>query len=210
MATTTTGEGEALTLDALQGLATRKDLEALPTRKELVKLTEQLVERDELTKLATRKDLEALARQGDVQALAVQTDDAREQLIEEVKGVAKAAEGYFTQLWTFLSNPPPDASVPLLQEVMAALRPPQVPRPWWHRYRWPVALVVVGLVVGGGSAWWVVRPPAEVSRWAQVGWRVDKVLVEHATGLTKPAQEAVQAVYKALGLTTPAERKGKR
>lgn len=206
----TTGERDVLRLDDLHALATHKDLEALPTRKELVKLTEKLVERGELTKLATRTDLDALARQADVQALAVQTDDAREQLIEEMKQLARTADGHFQQLWMFLSNPPADASVPLLKEVMAVLRPPRAKRTWWVRYRRAAGLVIIGVLIGGGTVWWRVRPPAEVARWAQVGWTVDKVLVEYGAGCAKSAQEAVKDIYKALGLTPPTERKGKR
>ena len=204
----TTGDGDTLTLEALDGLATRKDVEALPTRKELVKLTEKLVERDELAKLATHKALETLARQADVQALAVQTDDAREQLIEEVKQMARTAEGHFQQLWAFLSTPPSDAALPLLQEVIAVLRPAQPARPWWARVRWPAGLVVAGLVLGGASAWGWLRPAAEVTRWAQVGWTVDKVLVDQYAGLTKPAQEAVQALYRQLGLDAACRTQG--
>ena len=55
-----------------------------------------------------------------------------------------------------------------------------------------------------------MRPAAEVTRWAQVGWKVDKVLVDQYAGLTKPVQDAVQDLYRQLGLTTPGERKGKK
>ena len=136
----TAGDSAILTLEALDGLATRKDVEALPTRKELVKLTEKLVERDELTTLATRKDLETLARQADVQALAVQTDDAREQLLEDVKQLARTAEGHFQQLWTFLSTPGRCRAAPLTGSDRG---PPACPA--------ATALVVAGVLAGGVS-----------------------------------------------------------
>jgi len=204
------GEEGGVPLEILQELALRKDLEVLATRKDVVKGLEKVAERNDLEKLATRKDIDALARQADVQAIAVQVDDVRGELIEECKGLGKRAEAQFDQLWTFLSNPLPDASLPLLQEVMACLRPPQSPRRWWYRYQWPAVYVLAGLLVGGGSMWWIVRPSAVLVRWAQLGSQLDKVVGEQAGLLPKAVQEAVQAVYRQVGWPTPSERKGKR
>src|SRR5262245_50278704 len=89
---------------------------------------------------------EAMSK-ADIAALAVQLDDARAELIEEAKR-------HFDALWTFLSHPPENPAVPLLEEVIALLRPPVVRRPWWHAYRWPAASVLTGLV-GCGLGWWL-------------------------------------------------------
>jgi hypothetical protein len=145
----------------------------------------------------------------DIAALAVQLDDARAELIEEHKKGREAARKDFDTLWTFLNNPPENPAVPLLEEVIVLLRPPAVRWPWWHRWYWPAAVLAAG-IMGCGVGWWLWGASAYVQTWARLGQRMDTVMVEQYLGLSAQAQQAINGLYRQLGLTSPGERKGKR
>lgn len=188
----------------VEGVVVRTDLEKLATKKDVV----EMVSRSDLDKLAWKKDVADQATRKEVEALAVQMDDAREQLLEEVKVSAKQARVDFDQLWAFVSNPPADLSLPLLEELLAVSRPKPVQRIWWVWLRWPAVAVLTG-VLGYGAGWWLHRPTAYQRTWARLGERIDPVLVEQYAGLSKGAQQAVQELYKTLRLTAPGERRSK-
>jgi hypothetical protein len=145
----------------------------------------------------------------DIAAAMTLIDDVRSDLLEEVKQAGRQLDQRFDGLWTFLSNPPENPAVPLLEEVIKLLRPVPVRRPWWHPWRWPAAVLLAG-AVGLGGGWWTWGEASATRTWAKVGQRVDGVLVEQYLGLSKPAQEAINSVYRQLGLAAPGERKGKR
>jgi hypothetical protein len=148
---------------------------------------------------------ETQASQAGLEALAVQVDDARCQLLEEIKVSARQARQDFDQLWTFLSNPPPDASLPLLADLVAHLRGTPAQRSWWGRLCMPAAAVVVAGMLGIGSGWWLFTPSRNAQLWARLGERVDAVMVEHNVNLP-----VINGVYTQLGIATPTARKGKR
>lgn len=147
---------------------------------------------------------DAQASQAGLEALAVQLDDARCQLLEETKSSARQARQDFDQLWTFVSNPPPDASLALLTDILAHLRATPAQRSWWRRLRWPAVAMLAGML-GLGAGWWLLAPSRSVQVWARLGERVDAVLVEQGVNLP-----AINGVYTQLGIATPAARKGKR
>src|SRR5678816_195172 len=134
-------------------------------------------------------------------ALALQLDDARGELVEELKQ-------QFGALMTFLQHPPESPTVGLLEEVIALLRPPVVMRPWWHAYCWPAGAVLSGLV-GCGFGWWLWGASVNQQAWATLGQRLDTVVVEHYMGLSVPAQQAMNGLYRQLGIATPGDRKGR-
>jgi hypothetical protein len=138
----------------------------------------------------------------DLTDLALQVDEVRGELIEEVKQ-------RFDALWTFLQHPPESEAVALLEEVIALLRPARVRRPWWQACRWP-GVVLLSALVGGGASWWLWGTSAQLRTWGQLGQRLDGVVVEHYLGLSVPAREAMNGLYRQLNLATPGDRKGKR
>lgn len=161
------------------------------------------------TDAVTKKDLAVLATRDELKTLAVVVDDVRQELVQEIKTWAQQVCTDLKQLCAILSHPPPDAVLPLLQEIVTVLRPAPRAVSWWRRCRWPALAVVTG-VLGFGAGWGWMAPSRTVQVWAQVGQRLDSVLVEHYGGLSGKAQEATQAVYRQLGLTPLSERKGKR
>lgn len=150
-------------------------------------------------------------------AIAVLMDDCRTEIVEAAKRITTAmSEPPHAALQTALDalsaailHPPEDAALPLLDEIVALLTPRTVPRPWWHRGRWPAA-VVLAAGLGLGAGWWTFAPPRDLAIWAALGSQVDRVLIEQSLALPSSLQQALASVYRGLHIQPPAERKGKR
>jgi hypothetical protein len=154
--------------------------------------------------------------QEDLQGLMALLDDVRCEVIEAQKQIATAKSGIpdglqaqLDAIWSAVSHPVPDASLPLLEELLQVLAPKPVTRPWWHRWVWPSAGVLLG-VLCFGLGWWQGSPTREARLWGTLGQQVDRVLVEQYLGLSRSAQEALNKLYRDLRMVTPGDRKGKR